>query len=497
MSFIDDLKSAVSPSAAQGEGETWVDRVKQAAYTPPSGIRITFDYENISYEQTKKTSVYEFSDADGALVQDHGIGSRRFPSRIIFWGKNYDKEAEVFEAALNERGIGKLESPLYGTHDVIPFSDYVRRDDLKDAANQAIFDVVFLKTLKGAYPGDQHDMASATMQSLENFGLALDADFASSIDQGSISEQKGLLDNVTDNVNKVKKQMKKVAAVQQVVNDEFEDAVDTVDNILTTFISDPLTLAYETRRMIQAPGTAMANISDRLEGFKNLASDIFTSKDAISKPGGQAGYGQSIVGTAGVGNDMQEPNKFHARKVFAMNYMAASVKSVLYTKTPEGGASSIPDINKIATDAERTDVAANNSFQTSSEALDAAESLLTQLDLLLAWIDDNYRSLDGGDLAASETAKFIMSLTNIDHSDALRYLIDSVALAAGFLIELSFILKRSKKIVLDRNRSLFDTCKELYGNTNDSTLDFFINSNKLAGSQILELEKGQEIVYYV
>ena len=58
------------------------------------------------------------------------------------------------------------------------------------------------------------------------------------------------------------------------------------------------------------------------------------------------------------------------------------------------------------------------------------------------------------------------------------------------------IQKLRRRVVLDRNRTIIDLAAELYGSVDDQ-LDFLINSNNLTGSEILELPRGREIVYYV
>ena len=71
-----------------------------------------------------------------------------------------------------------------------------------------------------------------------------------------------------------------------------------------------------------------------------------------------------------------------------------------------------------------------------------------------------------------------------------------VAIAAGFLVEISFTLKQEFRITLDRPRTIIDLAAELYGEV-DGQLDFLISSNNLTGSEILDLPRGREIVYYV
>ena len=125
----------------------WNDRIREAAYTSPSGIRQPFTYEDVGQSWEKRTTGFDFPDADGTLVQDNGRSGRRFPLRIFFSGGDHDLEAKAFDDLLGERGNGTLDHPMYGVAIVVPFGPITRRDDLKTAANQAILEVTFVATL--------------------------------------------------------------------------------------------------------------------------------------------------------------------------------------------------------------------------------------------------------------------------------------------------------------------------------------------------------------
>jgi len=187
-------------------------------------------------------------------------------------------------------------------------------------------------------------------------------------------------------------------------------------------------------QLIQAPGRALTNIRARLDGYRDLARSIIFGADAIASPG----------------NDSRNSNDFHTKDLYASTYVTGSVISVV-----------------------------NNQFVTKTEALEAAEVILTQFEDVLTWRDNNFQSLD-----------------EIDTGESYQQLQEAVAITAGFLVEISFTLKQERRIILDRNRNVIDMVAELYG-TIDDQLDFFINSNELSGSEILELPKGREIVYYV
>jgi hypothetical protein len=380
---------------------------------------------------------------------------------------------------------------------VVPFGEIVRRDDLKTKTNQAVFDVTFFKTIGVAYPTGQTDPANAALAALELFGDAMDAEFASAIDIASFAEQQSLIDRILAGISKVASTLNSIAAVQESVSSSFQDAVDTVTNTIDTLIGVPLTMAFETRRLIQLPSRALASILAKLDGYGNLADDIFTAPDAVAAPGGPGGLGPRPESNTGVGNDSESPNKFHADRLFAANFVASTALSVLYTDTSTGGATSAAPITAQQSDAAQTNVAAGgNAFQTAGQALEAAEILLNRFDAYVEWSDDNYKSISGGNLSAAEQAVFLSATSNIDPGASYVRLYGAVALAAGFLIDLSFSLQREMSIVLDRPRAVTELVYELYGNV-DESLDFFILSNDLAMDQLLEISKGRKIVYYI
>ena len=123
--------------------------------------------------------------------------------------------------------------------------------------------------------------------------------------------------------------------------------------------------------------------------------------------------------------------------------------------------------------------AINSEFTTRSEAIEAAAALTEQFDFLVAWRDSQYSNFNV-----------------IDTGEAYYSLLNAVAIAAGYLVGLSFSLKSEQSIVLDRDRAMIELCFDLYGDV-DLVLDFFINSNNLTNQEMLLVPKGRKIVYFV
>ena len=122
----------------------------------------------------------------------------------------------------------------------------------------------------------------------------------------------------------------------------------------------------------------------------------------------------------------------------------------------------------------------NHTFDKKTEALTAAQDIIQQLEIVRDWREEKF-----------------LDIENIDTGGSYQALQSAVALTAGFLVEISFTFKQERSIILTKQRTIIDLCAELYGNIDDETLNFFITSNDLSGSEILEIQKGKEIVYYI
>jgi prophage DNA circulation protein len=406
----------------------WQDRLIEAAYTSPSGERLRFTFENVRKEFDKRGGVFEFPDANGTFVQQLGNSGRRYPLRTFFSGNDYDLESNAFEAALSERGTGRLEHPIYGVVDVVPFGTITRRDDLKTAANQAVIEVTFWETSGIIFPTAQQDPAASVLSSVDEYNEAAAIEFEEVIGLDNATIVATFKNEYTAVLDATKSGLQAIADTQDDVRRQFDAITDSINNGLDILVDQPLTLAAQTFQMIQAPARALAAIEARLVGYKDLADALITGDDAVAT----------------------NANEFRTKDLYASTYVTGSIISVV-----------------------------NNQFITKPDALAAAEEVLAQFEAVNTWRDDN-----------------LVALSEIDTGAAYQQLQEAVAVTAGFLVEISFSLKQERRIVLDRARTIIDLVAELYGSIDDQ-LDFFIDSNDLSGSEILELPRGREIVYYI
>jgi hypothetical protein len=414
----------------------WQDRIKEAAYVSPSGVRFVFDYEDVSLSLPKKTTAFDFPDATGTYIQDRGIRGRRFPLRLFFSGEDYDLVANDFLAALSEGGAGKLEHPMYGLINVVPFGDIGRRDNLKTAANQAVFEVEFWETNDVIFPTSQQDGFETAIIAIDENLIALAAQFADALDFDTAERESIFRSTYRQQLALTKSALEPVADADETTRQRFVDIHDSISNSLSILLNEPETLSQQTTQWILLPSQANVSPVVKILAYQQVINNVVNASNAVRVPD-----------LAGV-----NANLFQNDLLFAINAVMGSVRSALVAE-----------------------------YDTKSAAIQSAISILEQFYQVANWIDAN-----------------VASLGIVDPGASYQKMLNAVSVAAGYLVQSSFSLKQERSIILVRTHTIIDLIAILYKPENvDANIDFFINSNNLTGSEILELPIGREIKYYV
>lgn len=441
----------------------WPDRLRQAAYTSPKGTRIRFDYEAVSREVTRRGTVFDFPLLDESYVQQAGHSSRRYPLRVFFWGADHDRIATAFEVALLEPGIGRLEHPLYGTFNVVPFGDITRRDDLKSEANQTVVEVTFWTTLPAIYPQSTTVPQSEILASLGRFDVAAAQRFADAMKLAGVLNQANSKATIRSFLKSISASLESISGAVTSVNQAFRSVQREINFGMDVLIGQPLLLAQQISNLIKLPGRAIGGIGSRLDAYGELADRIFGS-DA-GNPGRALTSGSALpLRTDTVAND------FHTSDLVVMSAVAGSVNVVVG--------------NPIGTDGQPSRLP---QLRTKPDALNAADALLAQFEAANGWRDEGLAALQG-----------IPGVHGyqVDAGESYQELHGAVFQTLGHLVAISFSLIPERRIVLDRPRTIIDLAGELYRSVDDETLDFIITTNNLTGSEILELGRGRSILYY-
>jgi prophage DNA circulation protein len=442
----------------------WQERLRGAAYTSPSGVRITFDYEDVSRTTPLRTAKFEFPGVSGTYVQQNGFGARDYPIRAFFTGNDHDLIATAYEAALLEPGIGKLEHPLYGVFNVVPCGDITRNDALKTAANQSIVETTFCAGLVQVYPSSETDPQSEILAALEGFDVAAAQQFAKSANLVGALNQATAKATTMSLLKSVSAALQGISDGIQKVDNGFHDLVSEVNGGMDVLIGQPLLLARQITNLISAPSRALSGIESRLEAYGRLADSIFAS------PAGRAAE-EIASGVSLLSTRTRASNDFHIADHFALSGVAGAVTAAVADPINANG---------------QTQPGGN--YVTKPQAIKAAQTIQAQYDEVVAWRDQGFAAL--GQFAELGTYQ-------IDSGEAYQALEQAIARAVGYLVSTSFSLMPERRIVIDRPRTILDLAYQLYRKVDDETLDRLINTNGLTGSEILELQRGRTIAYYV
>lgn len=414
----------------------WQTRLREPAYTSPSGVRLNFIYDKVSEEFDQKGGPFDFAGADGTFVQFRGVTGRRYPMTIITSGDDYDLEAAAWMNALGEQGEAVLEHPAYGRRTVAPVGTVKRSEAFVNGANQATIEVTLFETTGRVYPTQAQDPAAEVGQAVEAADAASAAELADAPFAETVAEEASFIDSISGAIDTVEDTLAVAFEAVAEVQRQAEQIQDSINRAIDVLVKQPLMLASQVLQLIKLPGRIVSQATARLDAYGNLARQIvgIEDSDGNTRP------------TRGVAANRQE---LYANNLVAMGAAGSAALA-----------------------------AVNTEFSNQEDAIAQAEALLGMLDDITDWRDESYQELDQVDSGASWQATQ-----------------QAVATAAGALIDLSFGLQRARIYVSDRPRNIVELSFELYGEV-DPRLDELINNNNLSGDEIIMIPKGREVIYY-
>lgn len=281
---------------------SWEDRIQVAAYTAPSGNRFEFLYENVSLEVDKKTVVYTFPEKDGAYIQDLGRAGRRFPFTLMFSGENYDQISDSFLSALEEKGAGKLEHPIYGDRVVVPTGSITRRDDLTTASNQAIFSVSFSETIEEiTFPLSAETATAEINNTAQSFQENTAEETAGAIKLDNANEGAALSIVADDSVGVIDGFLKDLAAKTASTKSAFDTVKKAYEENVKNVIDDAAGVIEQAILLTRIASQAKTFITDQFNSYSLMINDLVASvgiADGSNNPGNKYLYTNSIVSAA-------------------------------------------------------------------------------------------------------------------------------------------------------------------------------------------------------
>jgi hypothetical protein len=416
---------------------SWQDDIKQVSYESPSGKEFTWLYEGVSVTVDKKTTEFRFAEKDGVYIQDNGIAGRKFPFTCYFVGDTYNETADEFLLALEERGIAKLQHPLYGDRNVVPTGQISRRDDLVTAANQAIFTVTFSETIKDIFfPSSEVDATESINSGLDDTQDVQSKKFSLDIARKTVGDQTKLATRMAKQLQTLNKKTKELIAFSEDIKTQYDTVAASYENAIDTVFDNAETVASQGLLLARLPAKVESDFKLKAEIYNDMFVEIANDFANALLPDNDS-------------NNFPNNNNFFETNKNLISYNLALCEAVLFS-----------------------------SFGTRSEAVEASESILVMLDDLKDF-QDSY--LDG-------------TLDTIDTGEDYESLLKLISEVTGYLISISFDLPSQKILVLGEETNIIPLCAELYGNLEQ--LDYFIDTNNFNCDTLEILPIGKEVIYY-
>ena len=428
-------------------------------YTSPSGKEFSFVFDNVSKETDLKTATFTFPEKDGAYVQSLGRGGRRFPLTCIFTGELCMQKADEFEAALEERGIGSLRHPVYGTRAVVPTGTIKREDGLVTEVNTSTVTVTFSETntdkeILQSVTESSSDITAAAEVFVDN---AID-EFAASISLTSAPEvlqvenlckdsAKIICDNIDNFADMVA--TKKNFNLNDITNGAYK-AMRKIVNSATAPINDIRGYAATVLKLMRLPATIVCMPGEIITAYANMIRDIV--KKFKNDP-----FGEKKV-----------RNQYAVMKLSLQGAICAICEGTTFacgqsSSSSAGGSSD----------------GSQDGFSSREDAITAAEKVQEVFEAVKEKLD-------------SEVGKDVLIETSESYSALLEVYQKTVAL----VLNTAFSLRKRRVIVLGRDRQIIELLAELYGDI-DSHIDEFIVDNNLMLDELKVLPMGKEVAYYV
>lgn len=381
----------------------WQDRKLQAAYTSPSGIRFEFLYEDFSVSVDKKTTTFIFPDFDGAYIQDLGRAGRNYPFTLYFSGENYDQLADAFLAALEEKGIGTLEHPRYGTKYVVPTGTINLGESHTNGANQATFGVTFSETITDlTIPAIAKSATDEIDAAINSFQEQQATEFTESVAFETASGPALVENELTEQATTMRETFTDLAAQVQEIATEFNQVVTAFENNIDNLVSDVNGVINQAITVVRTPARLQASMESKFDAYKSVIDNS---------------TGTLYEDTLG-GNDA---DVYKTASNFVMSAMASICESSIYSL-----------------------------FDNRPQAINISARLLDLYDEIILWQDTNAQTLG-----------------IIDTGDGYTALSEVISRTVSYLITIAFDLPAEKFITLGEDRQILELVSELYGDLDE------------------------------
>lgn len=389
----------------------------------------------------KKVAIYDYPGRDDTATLDLGKSGTSYPLRIFFHGPGSDVASRDFQDALNERGKWEIIHPTVGYIRAQPIS-FTVRDNPTQSGGVYEVQTEFIEAIdvEELTLGSGLNLLAAVFEVLAIAASisALAVSVALMV-QSAFREIQALRSTFQKSTASIQERLSSLAQTSSEVLAAFNSKVNEIETLLDNTVIDISQIGSAIHQLIAIPANTTTDFNTRFQTYKTMTNDI--------------------LGLSPTGTSPEDRN------------------TVL---TQELVLSGIVITNAI--------VATSSDYRTRREAIDAANGLRAQFDLISTGLDNVQKNF--GDQFIAEQY--------FSNSTSYPELADITSKAIDFVRATAFNLDVEKRVTIESPTAVMKFIISEYGfNIDlDQTLNDFVDFNKLEGDEILLLPPGREVVVY-
>jgi hypothetical protein len=269
---------------------TWEERINNNTFSIKTGdgeLYFPLFKQNTELEKEFNTSVFEFINVYGTLVDRKKPQGRKFTLVFYFEGSDCITNADKFEFSCDDPRAWKVNHPYYGLITGQPMS--IKRDDT--SLNVTEITVPFYETIELDYPfvnyspkDNTREKHRKTLASFETIDLPFDEAVDIPKNQERVfqiqAEMQGLQNNNTYS--------------------DFQNALNTALKAIDKTMSDPLAAFQTIQNFLDLPAMYEQAVLGRVSSYVNVYYRLKNSIETLSDKKNFEGLGGSLIASMGL-----------------------------------------------------------------------------------------------------------------------------------------------------------------------------------------------------
>lgn len=215
-------------------------------YTSPSGRRFRPRFTDVPVERSRRVKSFDFIDTKGTYIQSLGMMSSKIALNMYFIGPRHHEEAQKFEQALAEDGVGSLALPLSKGVKSVYATKIKKHNKFVDAVNRTTFEVTFAETIEQYQSAVVILEVSTVLSDLASQralseGLKIPANLSS------------VIDTAKSGVARINVAMQRGLTATNSVKNQFDSVMTSLDTNASLIFEKPLIFASQVQKALSIP----------------------------------------------------------------------------------------------------------------------------------------------------------------------------------------------------------------------------------------------------